>query len=300
MAVVDIRERRGRSGSVLGPLESKNSQRTWVITVDDPTDDQFTIYASPDVVAALPGLFQAHPRNLFYTCRGVRIEETDSRLHWLAIAEYSCAPISKEERERSDTPNPASRPLRLEVDSVEFERYATKDRNGNPLRNSAGDAYPAQVVEDSRTVLQLEKDVADWSTAWLLLNNTLNSGAVAISDGLKTYNIPAESGYIKRIRVSLRREDNGYPYYVISGEVHLKEDDEAWRSHLLDEGFHYLDGDTKKRIMLEDDDGEKTVEPAETQLLDGIGGILAKDDDPVYNDFDMIRVASWSTLPFFS
>ncbi|WP_437193569.1 hypothetical protein [Planctomicrobium sp. SH527] len=92
----------------------------------------------------------------------------------------------------------------------------------------------------------------------------------------------------------------GYPYYVVSGEVHLKEDDEAWRLHLLDEGFHYLDGDSKKRIMLEDDDGEKTVEPAETQLLDGVGGVLGKDDDPVYNDFDMIRVASWSTLPFFS
>jgi len=317
MAVVGTpREVSGRPGGMVGTLDSRTAQRTWNITVNSTADDAFTIHAS--VGGLLPGLFASHPQNLFFTCRSLRYEETDSRFHWRAIADYSCSPLSREEEERATTPNPMDRALRVEVDSVEFERYATKDINGYGLVNSANDPYSAQAVEDSRTVLMIERNIANWSGGWELINNTLNSGAVTFTDGVTSRTVPAGCGYIKRIRRSSLRKENGYVFYIASAEVHVKSDGEEWRMHLLDEGYYHLQTDAGKQkksyIKVWDDETKAAVNTPTEQLLDGTGHILDDTDsdgvvdfgstgtkhDPVFIDFDMIREADWSSLPFFS
>ncbi len=301
MAVVSVRERRERSAALVGTIQDRYATRTWLIEVDDPLDDEFDVGADALAIAALPGLFSAHPKNPFYTCRRVILEDTESQFHRIARAEYSTAPFGQAEEEAAAAPDPKDRPIVMDVDTVEFERYQDTDRNGDPRLNSAGDKYPASPVEDSRPLLRLSKHVADWSTTWMWLNNTLNADTVQVTDGVKTLTIPAETGQLKRVKVSERKTENGHQFYTVSCEVHAREDAADWREKLLDEGFHYFDLSRRKRITLEDDDGNQ-VFPAEPQLLDGAGGILDPDGDPAWNEFDMIRTADWFVdgFPFFT
>lgn len=299
MGFVGISERNARGGGLIGSPDNLDAQRSWLIEVDDPSDDQFDVYGYTEVNTVLPSYLSFHPNNVFWTCRRVWLEPTSSRFHWIANAQYSAAPLSKDEQERASTPNPTARPLRLEVDSDEFERLADKDAEDNPLKNSAGDKYPAQAVEDSRTVLLLEKDVDDWDTDWLHLNNRFNDGELYLTDGVKAYTVGDMCGYLKRLRVSQRKEENGYSFYTISGQLHVKETADEWKLSLADEGFHYLASGTRKRVMVKDAAG-RDVEPAEPQFLDGSGGVLAVAGTVVFNDFLMQKKADLIGLPFFT
>lgn len=305
MAVLSVRPTfEGRDGQPVGPLDSLMKSRMWKITTDDVNETESAIYAQAKpggsgiagVSGSLPAYLGPHPENLFFTCRSLVIEPLKAKYAWIARASYSAAPISKEERDRQTHPNPVDRPVRIQKKPVEFVSHRTKTRGGTPIVNSAEDPYPAQPFEDSRTVYIVEKEVSTWLDEWDDLDNSVNQHEFRMTDGIKVVTIPARRGLMKPLSVSFRKEENGFSYYTVTSEIHKFKTVDDLKLELLDEGFHYIDGSTKKRILIKDASGRDIV-PAEAQLLDGAGGVLAVGGTPQYRTFDDWRdVVAWGSV----
>lgn len=311
MSILNIQETpRSREAVISAMISDQMVAREWLVTVDDPYDNRFTITADPLWAESdIPSFLAAHPDNLFYTCRNVRLEPA-SPLHWYARAEYSTAPISQEEKEKDEQPNPLLRLTKFSVDTVEFERYADKDVNDKAYVNSAGEPYPPQVHEDSRPIVRLRKNVAFWQTSWFQLNNTVNESQVTITDQYSSITIPAETGLLKRLQLGELQSENDFQFYSLTCEIHVKDDDDKWVTKLRDQGFYYSDsGNSNKltRIQVLDSSGQATDCSVE-QPLDGSGAPLYgtpsvfdvnQDYEYHYNDFEKSEKMDWTALPFF-
>lgn len=298
MAVIQVVEQSaGRSGTI-GMVADTQVKRTFFVTCNNIYDNPITINASPLLIARCGRFFSPHPSNPFYTRRNLGFSASSPR-HWVVTAPYSTAPISQEERDKSDHPNPTDRPVRMSGAAQEYERYTQQDRNGDLRKNSAGDSFPPQPVEDSRAVLQLRANVTEINFSWFDLNETINDEDYTVTDGLTSFIIPAKRALIKGIGWGEIQEENGYRYYQISAELLKKKDEDGWKLSLLDEGFHYLDGSTRKKIMIEDGDGALKA-PAESIPLDGSGAVLGVNAEPEFIKTDEKEEASWSILPFWT
>lgn len=299
MAVVNVSERfEGRDGNPVGAIGSRFKNRRWIIQTDSVLDTESTIFSQ--TFGQLPRYLEAHPENLFFRCRDLTIVPVQSKYWWEANAAYTDEPVSKEERDRADYPDPTTRPARISKKTKRRQEYRERDRDGNALLNDAEDKFPAQPVYVSKSVFQIEKDVADWSVEWeKQLTNSLNTNACSITDGKKTISFPAETAMIEVLDVSELQEENGFEFYTISCSIACEEAATDWDLSLLNEGFQYLDGGVKKRIRIEDEKGNKIV-PAEAQLLTSSGGILAVGGTPVFKTFKMIKKKSWEPLPFIT
>lgn len=313
MAVISVRETfDGRDGQPVGPIASLFKNRQWKITTDGSGDTDSTIYAqckpggtggASGTSGTLPAMFSAHPENTFFTCRSLTIEPFAQKVAWMARATYSAAPLSeseKEEQERQTYPNPCDRPPKITRSTKLQPVYKSTTTSGKALLNSAGDPYPAQQRSIRIPTYKIKQNVPNVNDEWETLIDSVNENTFTISDGLQSIEIPEKQGLIADCDIGELNEENGFPFYVLSCTIQRAFDDMFWQLSLADEGFHYLDGTTKKRIMIEGDDGIP-VEPAETQLLDGNGAVLLDGQDPFFNDFDDWRAAkSWAPFTFGS
>lgn len=294
MSVVSCRKMPERGGQF---EDFSDTYQTYLVTTNSRDDDFFTVRAA---VEAEVGTFgTSHPANPFYTRRNVRVDAR-TPLHWTAYVNWSTRPISNEEREREQFPNPIDRRVKMGVDSQEFQVYRDEDLNGKPYVNSAGDPLEAQPFEDSRIVIPISKNVASWSASWFAYNNTTNDSGVSITDGVSTAVIAAEYGLIKGVRMSDLKEENGYQYYTASAVVHIATNETyKWNLPRIDQGFYYLSGGNRKRFSVKDIADTDQDSPTE-QLLDGKGAALGSGNDPVMLTFTDFKAADWSGLPFFN
>jgi len=314
MAVVSVREMPvGRNGTPEETTDNRTVSRQWLVTVNDPNDTIFTIVNDGNYFSSgIPSYLSPHPANVFYTCRSVELD-SQSPLHWYATATYSTAPVSQEERERNEQPNPLDRRLKFSVDTIEFQRYSDKDANGDPYKNSADVPYPAQVHEDSRIVIRLRKNVTSWNTAWFALRKSVNQAGMTFTDGVSSVSFDAEKGLLKRLVMGEVAEENGYVFYPLSAEIHLNTD--GWKKELTDQGFTAKDTSGKLiRMKVYDSDASSVasstlVDTIEELPLNGSGNPLFKPDgtayDPLitelqFNEFDEFPVKDWGPLPFWS
>lgn len=315
MSVVSIHEvPDNRDGTVGTTVDQLDVNRRWRITVNSRQDGYFNIINDPMFWGSdIPKFFGTpHPQNLVYRSRRTRVEpDGESPLHWYATAEYSAAPFSDEEREKTETPNPLDRRTRFSVDFAEFQRYATQDLEGSAYENSAGEPYPAQPIDDGRFVIRMRKNVTQWQGSWFTLRNTLNQSAVTVNDGFSFITIPAEKGLLKGPRLSELAEENGVFYYTLTAEVHVVSEDEpdGWKLVLMDQGFNYMDADDEfklKRIVVVNPVTDEKEPCVSEQYLDGMGAPLY--EDGIYNpslepykwEFVKHKTKSWSGLPFFT
>lgn len=314
MSVVSVQEMPvGRNGTPEETADNRTVSRQWLVTVNDPNDNIFTIVNDGNYFSSgIPSYLSPHPANVFYTCRSVELDP-QSPLHWYAIATYSTAPVSQEDRERNEQPNPLDRRLKFSVDTIEFQRYSDKDANGDPYKNSADVPYPAQVHEDARIIIRLRKNITTWNTAWFALRNSVNENAMTITDGVSTVSFDAEKGLLKRLVMGEVAEENGYVFYPLSAEVHLNND--GWKKQLVDQGFTARAASGKlirMKVYDSDDSGVATttlVDTIEELPLGGNGKPLFMPDgsafDPAitelqFNEFDEFPVRDWGPLPFWS
>ena len=301
MSVVSVRETfEGRDSQLVGKLDDVYMNRRWKIVTNDVTETAYTI-AVQTVGGALPTWLAWHPSNFYFTCRALTFTPGKSKYLWFADAKYSAAPLTQEEQEQQ-IPNPLDRTTRIERSSVEFQKYTLEDSFGNALVNSAGDSYPPQVTEDSRTVLRLRKNVLTWNEDILTAVNTLNQDLWEVTDGNKLYTFLPRTGILKSVKISELQTENLQPYYVVSGEIHGKLPvgfSDPFDINLLDEGFHYVDPDSgeRKRITITDENGN-VREPGESQLLDGFGQVLDPGGIPKFRTYQMYRETDWSIFPW--
>lgn len=295
MAVVDIRKQVKRSG-VSGLIDDQVYNERYWIKCDSYTDNMLTILVDPLFLSTVPGFGEGHPDNIFFTRRNIRWE-AGSPLHWYANVEWSTRPLTTEEKEKEEFPNPVDRRVRMSGSSEEFQIYRDKDRAGNPYVNSAGDPLEAEPFEDSRIVLPLRRNVATWDNSWFSYNNKVNDADIQVTDGKSTLVILKGFGLFKGFGMSDLKEENGFQFYEASGQLHIATDTEdKWNRPRLDQGFYDSSGNKLTEKGRDGTEQDTTVE----QLMDGEGGQLTRGDDPVYLEFEDVVEADFTNLPFFT
>jgi hypothetical protein len=163
-----------------------------------------------------------------------------------------------------------------------------------PIVNSAGDWFqPAPTFTSSKVVISVDVNVSksDLDLADVLdLKNSVNDYPVTIR-GLTfdTYDLLLRDVRVNEEFHPQHAENSGY-YYGVHIEI-LVDLTEQHKLYLLDQGFYSLNGTARTPILIE---GEPTADP---KPLDGDGGVLASDADPVFLEFRVNLPKNWSILP---
>lgn len=233
-------------------------------------DDSVTLYAN-DGTTSIPNLYDAHPTRLALYCSDVSCRWVDGAqgLICQVTATYSYI-----------------KPFRYPWDEPQVGSWSTQDvehpidedvDTGEAIVNSAGQPFdPA--VEASRgdavyVVSRNELDPPDYS-AYI---GTVNAGGFG----------PYPAGYAK---LGISAQQQIYTdditgaetiYYAMTYTVQCKNPNyPGWNAHVLDAGFCKLGNDGQLITI--------TIggrEPSSPVPLNGAGGVLGEDEEPVFLDF---------------
>jgi hypothetical protein len=205
------------------------------------------------------------------------------RFAWRIDAEYSS--------EYEVTEDPTAEPARITVSTEQFQKPAVVDKAGNKINNSAGDPFdPPLMIDDSRRVISVSKNLATHPSWILSYQDTVNSDSFTVQ-GI-TYT--AGKGKLQRVSISNELSRNGTTYFVVQFEIHLQKN--GWLLQPLDAGFRERDYSGDLINILNPGDSE---EPSAPVPLDGSGSAL---DNPSFANnvtlsFDVYETAVFSALP---
>lgn len=184
--------------------------------------------------------------------------------------------------------DPVLWPLRVQFGGERTERVIYFDKDGNAIRNSAGDRFSEPVtVDDHITTLIITRNELvsafdpDLASAY---SDTVNAGA---------WNGFA-AGHCKMGIISTGEEkfdsNNLRWYYTVTYPVQVRRT--PWVKELLDQGYNELNasGDAVAPVM---NDGQPVADPV---CLDGAGRRIAEHGSPVTLTFDVEDAADWSGL----
>lgn len=304
MSITSIERLTERGGS-LG-AHSKISQ-TYLVRTNSREDGYFEVrQAVEDTVGSF---LSAHPSSQFYTRREITLS-APSALHWTAKVTWSTEPVSSQDREREQYPNPIDRRLRISIASQLTQKYVWKDLNDAPLVNKAKDPIDPLPMDFTDVIVNLKANIPTYDATWVTKYvNSTNEADVTMSNGKTTINLEAGYGLIKSMSISELQEDNGYEFYVANLSVHVTHDEEyQWKTMVINEGFNYLDGTDLipiydkdvDGVLLDGSNGDAAVKVTSPRKLDADGAVLADEDDPVLLEFELYKRAAWADLPFFS
>lgn len=221
-------------------------------------------------------------------CDSITPKCADGYAGWDVTVTWTTEDVSRDsEGNPQSKTNPLSEPALFDWDGEQYQRPAIVDRNGNLIGNAAGDPYdPPEMIDDSRLVCRVEKNVAA-VPGWLLaFRDAVNASAFTL-DGLQV-----ATGQAKFQRLSLSREQvrNDVRYRSLKFEIHLRE--EGWRLRPINAGFRDASGEA---IVLPDG----TYPTAPVPLLpDGSGPL----DPPTiagtnFGDHEVYQLADFNQLP---
>lgn len=230
--------------------------------------DDNTLTLSPGFLAALGvSLYSAHPNNSAFTLREVNFDhESDGPNQSVFIASlvYKTDPVSKEQKDKEQNPNPLNRAAVINWDSQNYDKLITTDNAGLAIMTSAGELFPATAIDDARWIVSVEKNYAAIPSWVLTSNNKVNSDEYVI-DGVT---VLARKSKTQNLAISEELEENGVTYRRISLEIAFRE--EGWADEKVDAGFYYINGSGEYVKQTDASGQEVKVEG----LLDGSGGQL--------------------------
>lgn len=250
----------------------------------------------PDVVAAgyiaagvLPIEGYTYPAYPFASVRTVSCKRATGGIY-IYTAEYSDKNSS--EKKATDE-NPLNDLPIIKPSAGMITRTMTRDINGKPILNSAGDPI-IQTFEDNTIGLSVTSNVPYVPAQFMALRNKRNAssftvGGVLISAKAARFVLPSNW-------VSEPKARNDVSYLEFTYELLLDEVD-LHDGRPLDAGFRWKYSTSPLKIItIVNEDGS---EPSEPILLDGLGGIL---DDPtpdnaVYLLAEKYPLADFSILP---
>jgi hypothetical protein len=180
--------------------------------------------------------------------------------------------------------------------------YDEADPKSNPtipVLNSVGDSFdPPLQYNQYNSLLKFSYNKRHFNLFDVkVYQGTLNEIKLTVLG----YELDSGEGLITNLnanKIDVKDEDGDfqYSYYQINVEIELAS--YSWEKKILDAGFYYLDGETRKEIKLSTDgtlgdSGEAVTEPMK---LDGAGGILAADAEPHYLSFNKYAFINWKGL----
>lgn len=205
------------------------------------------------------------------------------RFGWHITAQYSS------EFELAE--DPTADPAKITVSTEQFQRPIIFDYNGQSVCNSAGDPFdPQEVMDDSRRVISVQKNVAVHPSWVLSMQDTVNSDTFTV--GGIVYAIG--TGKIQRVSISNELSRNGTTFYVLSFEIYCRRD--GWLYEPLDCGFRELTYGGELINIVNPGDG---LQPSAPVPLDGNGAALANPSltNNVFRSYQIYPTASFASLP---
>jgi len=281
MAVVSVNET--GMGGIAGELNIKLGQNRYTklfkVVVDDPV-------TGPDDAlraAALPQRADPHPIDGSTVVARTRLITTESRLQFIVAVEYELVSLSEEDEEQQE--NPLLRNATVDWTDETVQEIITKDIDGNPIENSAGDPFdPSLQGERTLPVLTIIRNEATYNP------NTAARFRDGVNDGNITIGgmtVPEEARCkLSKFNGSRKFENDVIFFsviYILLFKVDPDQDPVGFNREVLDHGLHALDDDGKKFHITNEKDGTFISSPVK---LNGQGGIFDPDEmGPVYGEF---------------
>ncbi|MES2208580.1 MAG: hypothetical protein V4515_00090 [Chloroflexota bacterium] len=289
----------GRQGTGSFPFK-RTYTRVFDVYTDSAADGNNT-------AANLPGISQGdpHPEDPGAFCNSIApAQKSDSPTQWTVTFGYDSnieAPDALQPGETGgETPptspaelaaaqeNPLTRPIRWKVSFQQTQEVARKDRNADPIRNSAKLPFdPPIVVEVSRPIVTAVVNTATFELADAqYMQDAVNSDTWFGMEPrtLRCVGTEAES-----------QIENGFAFWQRTYTFAIKWD--TWDFKILDCGYAELDpgseglGIDPHWVKIVDEHG---AEPTEPVPLNGSGRKLTPGDDEVYLTFRVYREVSYA------
>lgn len=199
--------------------------------------------------------------------------------HWDGSANYA-PPRFADGQSRSE--DPTEDPPEIELSGEPREVPTDRDRDGNPIRNSAGDPFSTTLNrDDSRMVLSVTKNEPDIVPRLLLIMNLRDHVNESPYLGF-----PAETLLFKP--PGMRRTVGRFgPYWRASYKLHV--DANEWTTEIGDTGKAEKIGSVRKPIL----SGNEPID--EPVALDGRGRV-ATSGTPYVHKFKLYKTGDFSIL----
>jgi hypothetical protein len=207
--------------------------------------------------------------------------DDDSSRSWTATVQYG--PIDTTVKPL----NPLDEKPRVAWGWAQFQEAVTKDRDDNPILNTAFDPFDPPLARDqSRPVLGLVRNEATFD------QDLADSLRDTVNDDVWW---GAAAGKVKIGNISAARQNNpdaGGWYWEVSYEFQFNRD--GWAAKPLNAGFRQLNstGDKQEKIYR---DGSEISSPA---LLDVDGHAIDPGGTPLFLEFDIYPESDFSLLNF--
>lgn len=190
----------------------------------------------------------------------IRMRSLDNCV-WVATVNLGPLPDNESPDDQGVT-NPLNRAVRYWTENSSELVPITKDKDGHPIRNAAGDEFLDPLMKEQHVpILVAQKNLAATSLtqiiAWnLSYQNSVNDKIFKAAAAGKVAFVPIESGQVLN--------ENGVSYYAAEFRFAFKE--EGWTESVVNQGYqHYeqrdIDPENEKKIRAVDDNGDPTVDP---------------------------------------
>lgn len=287
MAVITVEELFGPG--MRGGTSAIQSQRTYFRTyrarTDTAGDTPATVIDGVTTATGI-GLWSSYPGGVvktYATSFSAEPASENDPYEWRVRIEYTY-------RDGVASDNPSSEYPGISWGRMQLERIIEKDKDGNPLRNSAGDRYdPVPSQTENYLTLRIQRNLlttnADRFDPWIAhdIQDSVNSANITVAG----FTIEARDGLMIEFDAEWHRRES-WSYYTVTNLIAIKYD--TWDRELLDAGFRYLVGGVLKDIKI---DGQVVTTP---KLLDGSGGVLADGGTPVFRTVKTYKEKDWSVL----
>lgn len=264
----------GRDGE--NTLEgSRSATQVFRAITNDRQDDHATILADP----RLPKVGQPHPNDPTIFCVAVkpRNDSVDGRVWFVTVAYANSA------FETFD--NPLQDAAVITWNTETFQRPAIEDKDGNAIKNAAGDQYDPPVMrDDSRVTVNIQKNFAEIPSWTLTYADAVNEDQFVV-DGVT---IGVRVAKMQRVSISGVNERNFVNFRTLNLTLQLKTN--QWDIRVLNAG--YREWLLIDHFQIFNKDGTPISSPA---LLNPDGSVIA---DPVAGDANYLTFRVFTEKEF--
>ena len=274
------KEKDGRTSSFTGGNWTRS--RTWQVQVTSRADFEDTV----STASGLPAYSDVHPADSTSYAREISYTQINA-LAWEVTVTYST--------ERQLASDPEDDEALVSFDSEIYQEPVFKDRMGNAILNSAGDAYvdPVPARDAAQLIAKIRKNVTS-VPAWVIdYQRSVNDGSITIG-GLA---IAAGKAKAQRVAIGERQKRGLVTFYELSYEVHLNKD--GWHLQPLDAGLRERNTAGKLVDIINEGDNSPPSSPVP---LDGAGHVQ---NNPLpstaeFGDYDVYEPLDYTALPGIS
>jgi len=186
----------------------------------------------------------------------------------------------------------------ISCDGIEYQESITKDINGLPIKNSAGDPFPGGVLQtryDEEITLSFNSTSVDLANI-SATRGKVNSGAVTFNaNGIN------RTCAAKTLKLAKARYSSTVPATLATAGVTVEWEiqyvfqyrADTWERYVIDQGMRMLSGGPTNRVAIPDVNGHPVTSPA---FLDGSGHPLTNGASVTLLGFEVDTAVDFSGL----